>query len=189
MYLATLMTNDDPEQAVIERRQHYDLCKPALFRLYTEDELSYIQVAHQIKKYLRFNLPVIERDMKTEAAAERQASPAPVTQGQQKQADHLVALAADAELWHTPEDEPYATIEGKDHKEHRSLNSKHFRRWLRQRYYDATGRVPGSQAVQDALNTLEGIAQLKGPEHSVFVRVAEHAGCRAGVKGKSLLTT
>ena len=40
--------------------------------------------------------------------------------------------------------------------------------------YDAEKKSPGSQATQDALAVLEGIALFEGPEHEVFVRLALH---------------
>src|SRR5690606_32570828 len=47
-------------------------------------------------------------------------------------------------------------------------------RWLRREYYDAHGKPPGAQAIQDALATLDAIAHFEGPTYPVYVRVAEH---------------
>src|SRR5438270_5622710 len=67
------------------------------------------------------------------------------------QATILVGLASEAELFHTREGEPYATIEVKDHKETWHLKSRSFRDWLMQRFYIVESSVPSSQATQDAL--------------------------------------
>src|SRR2546421_8513964 len=95
----------------------------------------------------------------------------------QSQATRLVAMATNAgvELFHTPEDEPYATIEVDGHKETWPLKVRRFRRWLAGLFLEEEDKVPGSQAVQDALAVLEGKA-LKGQELPVFIRLAEHQG-------------
>jgi hypothetical protein len=75
------------------------------------------------------------------------------------QAGELATLAKDAELWHTPEGKAYASIQVEGHTEHWPIRANGFRNWLSYRYYQVTGRVPGSQALQDALTTLSGQAR------------------------------
>jgi hypothetical protein len=94
----------------------------------------------------------------------------------------LVDLVAQAgvELFHTPggyDSEGYATLPVGDHRETWPIQSKGFRRWLSKRFYDERGKVPGSQALHDAINVLAGKAVHEGPERAVAVRVAEHEGC------------
>jgi hypothetical protein len=95
-------------------------------------------------------------------------------------AEQLVAIArTKAELFRTPGADPeaYATICVGDHIEHWPVKSPTFRSWIMQEYFVASnGKVPGSQAVQDAINTLAGQAVFQGPEHLVAVRVAERDG-------------
>jgi len=93
----------------------------------------------------------------------------------QSQATRLVALATntDVELFHTPEGDSYATIVVDGHKETWPLKVRRFRRWLADLFNEEEDKVPGSQAVQDALAVLEGKA-LKGDELPVFIRLAEH---------------
>jgi hypothetical protein len=95
----------------------------------------------------------------------------------QSQATRLVTLATDAgvELFHTPEGDAYATIEVDGHKETWPLKVRRFRRWLADLFNEEEHKVPGSQAVQDALAVLEGKA-LKGQELPVFLRLAEYHG-------------
>jgi hypothetical protein len=88
------------------------------------------------------------------------------------QAELLLLAAADAELWRTPDFDCYATIQVDDHKENWPIRSKRFRRWLLRRFYEAHGKAPGAQAVQDTLGVLEARAQFEGQEHEVHVRVA-----------------
>lgn len=81
---------------------------------------------------------------------------------------------ADAELFHTPDGEPFATVTVGDHRETWALRSKGFRRWLARRFYAHTGAVPSVQSLQDAIGVLEGRAIYEGPERPVFVRLARH---------------
>lgn len=92
------------------------------------------------------------------------------------QAELLLLAAADAELWHTPDFDCYVTVQVEDHKENWPIRSKGFRRWLLRRFYEAHGKAPGAQAVQDALGVLEARAQFEGQEHEVHVRVAHTNG-------------
>lgn len=92
------------------------------------------------------------------------------------QADLLVALAADATLWHAPDGKPYASMAVGGHVEHWPLQQKGFRDWLAHRFYRAHEKAPGGQALQDALNVLAGRARFDGEEHPVYVRVAERDG-------------
>ena|SRR5215207_2343713 len=102
-----------------------------------------------------------------------------VSEGQKEghkptQAELLVRCAADAELFHTPSGDAYATILVEDHRETHPMKAKGFRRWLVRGYYERYDRPPGAQALQDALWLLEARAQFDGPEREVYVRVAEH---------------
>src|SRR5690606_7834345 len=91
------------------------------------------------------------------------------------QAEWLIEHArAVAELWRTPDGETFATLPIGDHWEHWPLRGAGVRRWLRREYYDAHGKPPGAQAIQDALATLDAIAHFEGPTYPVYVRVAEH---------------
>ena len=91
------------------------------------------------------------------------------------QADLMVELAQVAHLFHDPDQEAFATIPVENHKETHRLTTKGFRNWLKYRFFSHYGKVPGSQAVQDAAGTLEGNALFAGPEHETHVRVAGHS--------------
>jgi hypothetical protein len=104
-------------------------------------------------------------------AAEAQAEARGISQ-----ATELVALAADAALFHSPEGEAFATVQIEGHYETWPLRTKAFRRWLARRFYDEQDRAPGTHALQDAITVLEGKALFDGPEYSVFTRLAEYEG-------------
>jgi hypothetical protein len=99
------------------------------------------------------------------------------------QATRLLSLALelDVEFFHAPDGEPFVTVPVKTmdydaHHETWALRSGPFRRWLSHLYYDLYTAAPSAQALQDALNVLEGTAQFHGAEHEVHLRLAEHEG-------------
>ncbi|MCP3031946.1 hypothetical protein LF817_11375 [Halobacillus sp. A1] len=92
------------------------------------------------------------------------------------QSQILVEMASDIELFHTPDETAYAVLTINEHEEVMPLRKKKFKRWLRMQYYDTFGKVAGSQAVEDALSTLEGGALFKGEMHQVHTRIAEYKG-------------
>ena len=93
-----------------------------------------------------------------------------------KQADRILEILGDIDLFHTLENEPFATIECNGHVEHHRLGSKPFRQWVSHQYYMQEGKAPSSQAVQDTVATLSGKAIFDGPTCDVFVRFASHPG-------------
>ena len=95
------------------------------------------------------------------------------------QADLLLSILQDTEgvgLFHTPDGEAYVSMPVGGHRETWRVNSKPFREWLQHRCYQAAGKVPGAQAVQDAVCTISGIAKFDAPVMPVFLRIAEHEG-------------
>ena len=92
------------------------------------------------------------------------------------QAEILVEIAREAELWHTPDGAAWATVSIDGHREHWPLRSRGFRDWLEYRFHQETGKSPSNNAWQDAQGTLAGIARWEGAEYPVFVRVVEHDG-------------
>lgn len=87
-----------------------------------------------------------------------------------------LALQNGLELWHDPEGNPWATLRIDGHIEHHRLKTKAVRRYLAHLYYTEHESAPNSQAVQDALMTLEAKAVFDGPEHETYTRLAEVDG-------------
>jgi hypothetical protein len=81
-----------------------------------------------------------------------------------------------AELFHTPARDAYATIAVATHRETHLVKSKGFRRWLVRSFFEEHGKPPSAQPLQDALGVLEARAQFDGAERTVHVRVAEQGG-------------
>jgi hypothetical protein len=92
------------------------------------------------------------------------------------QADVLIALAEDAELFHTNDQLAFADIEVDGHRETWPLNSLGFRRWLRRRYYGQTKSSPHREALTTAIATLEAKAHFDSPAREVSLRTAGHNG-------------
>jgi hypothetical protein len=66
---------------------------------------------------------------------------------QRGQSKNLFDLLADAELWHSPDREGFASIAINGHVENWPVRSKSFKLWLLGRYFEETGAVPGGQAL------------------------------------------
>lgn len=92
------------------------------------------------------------------------------------QAQVLLSLAADAELFHDADGTAYARFKVAGHHETWPIRRAGFRRWLRHRFYELEDKPPGAQALEDAIGVLEARAQFDAPEATVHVRVAEHDG-------------
>jgi len=88
------------------------------------------------------------------------------------QASRLVDIGKVSELFHTPEGVAYACLSINDHREVWCTNSKAFRESLVRAFFPQTGLAPRSQAVRDAIATLDSIARFDGEQHDVYVRLA-----------------
>jgi hypothetical protein len=93
------------------------------------------------------------------------------------QASVLVGVTDEAELFHTSDGDAYATIPINGHHETWALKSRGFRDWLSKRYYEAERSIPNAQAMQDALNTLQGIARHEGQSFEIHTRLAAKDDC------------
>jgi hypothetical protein len=92
-----------------------------------------------------------------------------------KHLEILNAIAGEAEFFQTPEHKPFADIEVDGHRETWPLRSKQFSQWLKFRFYEETGGTPRPETLQSALDLIE-ITSKGAPEHTVHVRVGDHAG-------------
>lgn len=76
------------------------------------------------------------------------------------------------QLFHTPQNEAFASIEVKDHFESYPIGDPLFERWLFAMSFHDRGMAPSSQAVAAASKVLAGMAIFENPERSVQVRMA-----------------
>ena len=91
--------------------------------------------------------------------------------GKPNPARQIVQLAEEAEFFHTPEKDPYATIYENGIYRTFLLSSKEFKEWLLCRFFLTYQKPVSSQALFDALATLEARANCLGPQHQVFTRI------------------
>lgn len=101
----------------------------------------------------------------------------PAAEGERKptQSELLIGYAGEAELFHDPNGDGYATVEVDGHRETLPLRSERFKRWLVRRFYVDTSKAPSAQAMTEARTTIAAMAAFDGPERRVFIRVAKHA--------------
>jgi len=92
------------------------------------------------------------------------------------QATELVEIARDADLFHSPQGDAWATVPVGDHRETYQVKAKGFRHWLANAYYRLHGKAACSQATQDALGLISAQAVFDGPERTIHVRLAECGG-------------
>lgn len=97
------------------------------------------------------------------------------------QSERLVNITRDlgVDLFHDPDGCPYATVPVDRHRETWAIGEGtggDFRNWLSHRFHSIEGKVPGGQAMADALVTLRGMACFDGDEHPVWTRLAELEG-------------
>jgi hypothetical protein len=86
------------------------------------------------------------------------------------QATLLIELGQAHALFHCPNKDSYALV-GK-HQAVMALRSRDFREHLSHAFYQLTGKGCNSNAMTDALATLESIAKYNSPMHPVHLRVA-----------------
>lgn len=83
----------------------------------------------------------------------------------------LIDFVDKKDLFHTPDKIPYADIKIGGVRHTCKIDSREFREWLHERYYRENGDSPGTEAIQNALNTIKGRARIEGDERPVFLRV------------------
>jgi hypothetical protein len=95
----------------------------------------------------------------------------------ESQATKLVKLAEENfELFITPGDEDaFATIQGRPMQTW-PLRSRHIKRYLARQFYLCQEKSPSTEAINNALTTLEGKAWHEGGENPVHVRIGDRRG-------------
>lgn len=155
-------SKDDPgapfETATIE----------ALHALKLDNYAAFIRLREQLK---RAKVPIGALDKSIAETCGDDAE-----QERQTQADLLLAIAAEAKLFHTSDKTAFADIRIGGHRETWPVKSKGFHRWLRRAFYERHGGAPNSEATQAALGVIEAKAHYDGPELPIFLRIAEHDG-------------
>lgn len=95
---------------------------------------------------------------------------------QPAEADRILELAKESDLFHTPAGEPFADVRVDGHRETWPIPSRGLADWLGQRYWGAHQGAPREAALKDALRSLAAQARHGGPERQVFLRTGEADG-------------
>jgi hypothetical protein len=85
-------------------------------------------------------------------------------------------LTQTADIFRTPDGYGFASVIVGDHVETWALKSRGFRNWLSRQFYKTEGKVPTTQKLNEAINTLLGQALFEGETREVHLRLAEHEG-------------
>ncbi len=96
--------------------------------------------------------------------------------GRPSQADLLIEIAAECELFHTSDGTAYADIRIADRRETWPVKSRGFRRWLGRAFYERHGGAANAESVVAALGLIEARAHYDGPARPIFLRVGECEG-------------
>jgi len=90
--------------------------------------------------------------------------------------ERLLAIASNVQLFHCPENEPYADVAVNSHRETWRLGSDGFNGWLRRACWDEHGEAPPEPALKDAVLMLMARARYEGVEIPVHLRYGMHQG-------------
>ena len=92
------------------------------------------------------------------------------------QAQTLLAIGEQAELFTSREGDAYTTITLGRHRATWSLSSDEFKNWLTYRLVQVTGKPAYGSALSAARNYLAAKASIEGATHAVHTRVGGHDG-------------
>jgi len=152
------------------------------------DVSDWLDSGHTTKELLAMVENAAEWEPSVDEANARQSGERD-SEKKETQAACLVRLVLEsgAELFHDERENPYVAIPVPGGRPNISLDSGAFKHWSARLVYEATGKVPGREALAAARQVLAGKACFDGPEHRLHVRCARHNagiwidmdGCRA----------
>lgn len=146
-------------------------------RRFVVDELELMDAAERVA--------FIESDVKAhfglsdDVVAEMiKATPRPT--GDMSSTDQLIELGKhDAVFFHTPNDDCFAAVKletGGSAIYPLNEKSRQFKKILKHRYYNTTGKAPAAEPMKAAIGVLESIAAFEGETIELHNRVAWHNG-------------
>lgn len=97
-------------------------------------------------------------------------------QGRKSQATILIELTDGLELFHDADDNGYAIVPKGLARQVLPIRQKVFRDYLSRSYYEQFKKGVGSQAIQDAIDSIEARAKFDGQRRDIFLRVAAVQG-------------
>jgi hypothetical protein len=143
----------------------------AITELRRDEPAEYFRLRDNLKKR---GISVRELDA---ATSRRHSGGTDTVRGTPDQTELLIELAETTELFHTADGTAYATVDGERGRETFEISDQGIGDWLRRRWFQQWRNAPSSEALRSALRTLTARAKEEGPQHEVYVRVAEYEGC------------
>lgn len=107
-----------------------------------------------------------------QAGGQKKKAPA----GRRRKVDPIDLVLSKATLFHDPEGRQYASIRINSHIETRPIDSKQFRLWIRNAYFDEAGAPLHGEEFSKTYETIQAMAMFKSDEQRVHLRVAEFDG-------------
>lgn len=89
-------------------------------------------------------------------------------------ATNLVNMLIGCSFFHNTVGDPFIRFNHNEHLEIWPLDSRNFEDYAKYLFYKKEGKVPSSNAINDAIGTLSGKAKFDGPMHNLNCRVAWH---------------
>ncbi|MGY9049728.1 MAG: hypothetical protein ACKVKF_22480, partial [Rhodobacterales bacterium] len=83
-------------------------------------------------------------------------------------------LFEDLELWHTPDQRPFATFQREGHWQSLELTSGSFKQLLAYKTFRATGKAPAAAKLDDLQRQMIGQARFEGAMRSVHTRIGQN---------------
>ena len=122
--------------------------------------------AEELLELVKNTKPFEIADVKTE---EKVIAKAPA---KETPAQLALRLLEGVELFHSPDEESYASISVGGHVETYHLSETGFKRFVTKTYWKAAKNTLNNQTLADILSVLDAKAQYDGQEHSTFHRLA-----------------
>jgi len=173
------------EQAKSEgdRQARYNATIVRLAVLFDVSMFQYDRDARQAANEFKTTKTVIDADVK-KWRKEHKPEPEP-EKDRQSQLQRLVGIGRAETLWHDGDGAGYASFIKDGHFEHHRIISKSFLGWLRRAYSQRFAvningewvpQMPGSAALKDAVEAIEGYALDSGVQTPASFRVARERG-------------
>ncbi len=89
----------------------------------------------------------------------------------ESQSKKLLDICSEVKLFHTPEDEAFATVRVNGHQETYAVKSSGFKRWILYEFYKRFKSAPNERSISDALSVLLSRASFDSPKQDVFIRI------------------
>ena len=86
----------------------------------------------------------------------------------------LIEIGEEADLWHTPDGQTFATVEIAGVHQNLAVDSPAFSQWLSRRLWEEIKKAPSSTKLTEVVRVLQAEALYDGGEHQVHIRVARH---------------